>query len=331
MLNIFFLHRDVKKCARYHGDKHLNVSQKELTQIASNVYHNLVRNYPDRQKSHAEILSCIYKSPKNGGGHAKHPTVLWAMKSLSHYFYVVDLGIALKDEKLRRMQNMKEFPKKLQKKWKETHKSQVVLERLKQTPPPLDWFEMGDKWEDPTPCMPECYTHDGNNNSINVRESYRLYYAGHKYSLINLRWEPFAETPRFIAKCQKYIGSRPDILKAIKDELEKKYAETESVTESSLKKRKTVDKKLLETEKKELYEKLTETFKNARIVQRKTKQFSSLCDTERTQTFQVIDLNQTVKDIGKSFSSEILLISISLKKGVLEVEVSPPHDELLFF
>ena len=88
LLNFFYLDRDLKKCAKYHGDTHLNKMQVEYAQIASTVWWKLAKKH-DHLKEHFEknIKPKIYRST-----HEKHPVVLWATQSESHLLAVVQLG-----------------------------------------------------------------------------------------------------------------------------------------------------------------------------------------------------------------------------------------------
>lgn len=56
LLNVFFLDRDPKKCASYHGDQHIHKMPTEQAQIGSTVYHLLLRDQQDRIDSHSTVL-----------------------------------------------------------------------------------------------------------------------------------------------------------------------------------------------------------------------------------------------------------------------------------
>lgn len=228
MMNFFFLHLDPKQCARYHGDKHLNKMQTEYAQILSFVWYNLVferldelgEDFADLKAKAETLKSAMYKKNK---AHLKHPTVLWASKSQAHYFAVLHLGLALGDEKRRRIANMKNLPRDQQPKkaWQLEHKSEGMLKFLQTNVPPLALFPKGDQWTDPPKCMPAYLHTDSNGEPFSCIDSYRLFYAGNKVIIAELKWEPYVEEPDFIKPWQHYIKTRPDIEKAIQTDLEK--------------------------------------------------------------------------------------------------------------
>jgi hypothetical protein len=95
LLNFFFLDRDPVKCARYHGDKHLNKMQLESAQIASfvwhvNVFDGLSGAVDGQDEKFGDIKANIYKRSRS---HIHHPVVKWACQSPQHYLAICDLGI----------------------------------------------------------------------------------------------------------------------------------------------------------------------------------------------------------------------------------------------
>ena len=196
LLNFFFLDRDVEKCARYHGDKHLNKMQLEYAQIASTVMWII-------QKKHnfTDFSEKIYKPTHKG-----HPVVVWASKSTAHVLWIINLGIQLAKEKIIRAERAKEHGKK----WSIVHKSTPILHYIKTNLYEPEYFEMRDEWIDPPACMPECVKRS------NVIDSYRLYYAGPKVQLINLKWLPYVEEPPFLQEFKEIAESSKEIQEYIK-------------------------------------------------------------------------------------------------------------------
>ena len=244
LMNFFFLHLDPRKCARYHGDKHINKMQTEYAQILSTVWYKLVfdrdgddgnsgddgnggndRNGGDRGDRDYTIGQQLqFEALKKGmykKTHVNHPVVLWAAKSLAHYNAILDLGVALGDEKRRRIEQMKLLPKRQQKKWKPVHQSESVLRFLQQNKPSIGLFPNGDSWEDPPKCMPEYLHCDENGNPFTVEESYQLFYSGNKIKIARLKWEPYVETPDFVPKWQEYIENTPRVKKRLQRDYEK--------------------------------------------------------------------------------------------------------------
>lgn len=186
-LNMFFTSRDVEECARNHGDILIHKMPLEQAQIASTVKRvlherneyelakkegriTLVEQKKGRKTIVKEVIvgekiipddNIIYKSKKSAA-HRKHPVQQWACLSLRHYNWVVDLGIALLEERVKRIAfiNSEEFPRHIFKEkkkklpcWNPEHKSMQVLLHLKNNPPPLEWFAFGDSWIDPPKCV----------------------------------------------------------------------------------------------------------------------------------------------------------------------------------
>jgi hypothetical protein len=79
-MNIFFLNRNIRKCAEYHCDKHVVKMTLESVQILSSAAQLNGMNAP-------------YKIT-----HPNHPSVLWAQKSLNNWMFLWFLSAALNDE-----------------------------------------------------------------------------------------------------------------------------------------------------------------------------------------------------------------------------------------
>lgn len=198
LLNFFFLDRDPKKCARYHGDKHIHKMILEYAQIGSTVF------------SIVGVKHTLLYKPT----HKNHPIVVWASKSLAHLRAIIDLGIALGEERARRLV----LAHKLGKKWSTQHASTAVLVFMKHNLPPATVFQHRDAWSDPPLCMPKCL-HD---KGADVVDCYRLYYCGHKTEVTTLRWDPYVENPYFLEQCKQRISNMPDVMCDIRLEIEKK-------------------------------------------------------------------------------------------------------------
>jgi hypothetical protein len=198
-LNFFFLDRDVEACAAAHGDKHINKMQLEYAQIASTVVHLV-------NPALAPGLQ-VYKPT-----HKHHPVVKWAAQSRAHVMWIIDLGIALDKEKAKRAV----IAKQLGKKWSATHKSQAVLQMLKEKMFDALHFEQGDTWSDPPACMPDCL------KQADVVESYRLYYVGPKMQVLGLAWKPYADEPSFVEPSRKRLREMPGVEKYIQGEIQKR-------------------------------------------------------------------------------------------------------------
>jgi len=249
LMNFFFLDRDPKRCARYHGDKHLNKMQVEYAQILSFVWYRVVF---DRLDELSTLTACLSdddavqkmnmsefqnlvevhlllknvemlkgKMYKRAKSHLNHPVVKWASESRAHYLAVVKLGLALCEEKRRRIRHMETLPVAQRKPWKLKNASEDVLQFLQANVPPRMVFPKGDDWTDPPKCMPDYFHKDEHGQPLSVVQSYRLFYAGHKVKIAHLSWEPYVENPDFLEECQAYIRSRPDMIRGIENDLQK--------------------------------------------------------------------------------------------------------------
>lgn len=83
-MNIFFLHRNPRKCAKYHCDKHVIKMILESCQLMYTCHWT---------RSDGKPPPYIQLAP--GGGykptHAKHPCSLWLLESLDNYRWLVQL------------------------------------------------------------------------------------------------------------------------------------------------------------------------------------------------------------------------------------------------
>ena len=150
-MNIFFLDYDVKKCAKYHVDKHVVKMILETAQLLCGVHHVTVHDtVHDTAHDTAHVP---YKL-----SHKNHPCSIWTRKSLSNYLYLCELGLEL----------CKEYSYRYGKR----HKSQDVIEWCLVNRPNIK--DIG--FTEPAKAMPDEYKVDS------VVESYRNYYRGAKVS-----------------------------------------------------------------------------------------------------------------------------------------------------
>ena len=136
-MNIFFLDRDPVTAARLHSDQHVVKMVLETAQIlcAALFRHGIASPYKPT--------------------HARHPSVLWAGDSLSHWRWTRALGLALGEEYTYRRGRV--------------HASALVIAALPETPAIPDTC-----WTDPPQAMPDAY------RGADAVAAYRAYYAGEK-------------------------------------------------------------------------------------------------------------------------------------------------------
>jgi hypothetical protein len=85
-MNIFFLSMSIRRCAKYHFDKHVIKMILEYCQLLSTAWHVL-------QPEQAQVYlhnKLIYKST-----HINHPSTKWVREHINNYMYVVRLALQL--------------------------------------------------------------------------------------------------------------------------------------------------------------------------------------------------------------------------------------------
>jgi hypothetical protein len=140
-MNIFVLDLDVKKCAKYHVNRHCTKMIVEYAQLLCGVHH---------------VVESGYEIPYKLS-HKNHPSAIWARECIENYIWLCDLGLEL----------CKEYTYRYEKR----HKSQDVIEWCLTHKPKLQYMD------DLTPfvlAMPdECKVGD-------AVDSYREYYRTEK-------------------------------------------------------------------------------------------------------------------------------------------------------
>ena len=157
-MNIFFLSRKTRRCARWHCDKHVVKMILESTQMLYTANHE----HGGKAAIESGAPLCASTGRRGYKSHAKnHPCTKWVRESLVHYTWLLDLAFELVREHMFRFS-----PKTI-------HACHAHLLWLKANPPP------GLKavaWRDPPQAMPEELR---TNDSV---RSYIAYYNGPKRS-----------------------------------------------------------------------------------------------------------------------------------------------------
>jgi hypothetical protein len=153
-MNIFWLDKNLEKCAKYHCDKHVVKMCLEYAQILCSALH--LNNYKKPEE--------LYRLT-----HRNHPCVLWAAKSIHNWDYLMSLLVELN----------KEYKYRYNK--KENHKSANKMFSLDSI---LIINTFGEKWEKNIK-PPMCIEDDCKSNDL--IESYRKYYL--KYKLSFATWK----------------------------------------------------------------------------------------------------------------------------------------------
>ena len=142
-MNIFYLDKDTRTCAKYHCDKHTVKMILETAQLLCTAHHEL----------DGAVHDDLYKST-----HKNHPSAIWARQTRPHYKWLYDLFCDLCEEYTKR--------------YSKVHKTQRLIKHLINYPKYLSAKE--DYWIDPPQCMPDQYKCD------DTVQAYRNYYNGDK-------------------------------------------------------------------------------------------------------------------------------------------------------
>jgi hypothetical protein len=166
-MNIFFLHPNPTRCARWHCDKHVVKMILETAQLLYTAHWVLaasagvppaLETAPPRKD---QPTTHGYMSIHN----PKHPCAIWTRESLQHYQWLVVFGIALCNEYRVRFDN-------------KAHSCEKHLLWLYWNPP----AQLKDKgWVQPPKAMPEEYK-----RSKDSVRCYRLYYKENKGAVRNI-------------------------------------------------------------------------------------------------------------------------------------------------
>lgn len=88
-MNIFFLSANVKKCAKYHCNKHVVKMILEYVQLMSTAWHILDS---EQAEEHYENSLICKKS------HVNHPCNIWIRQHVNNYMFVGRLALAIVDQ-----------------------------------------------------------------------------------------------------------------------------------------------------------------------------------------------------------------------------------------
>ena len=162
-MNIFYLHRDPKKAARYQYNKHVVKMILESAQMLCTAHHC----YGNAEQK----LNVPYKQ-----AHLNHPSTIWARKSRSTYRWLYLHMIALGDEYTKR--------------YGKTHLTITKCAKFLNIPPV---HIQGDEWSQPPQAMPDEYK-----DPCSIK-AYWNYYIGEKHKVANQNERIYKEAPLFVS------------------------------------------------------------------------------------------------------------------------------------
>lgn len=150
-MNIFFLHLNQQKCAKWHVDKHVIKMILESIQLLCSAHHVC----PNKNNSYKPVYKLT---------HENHPCSKWVRESVSNYKWLVKLSKELCYEYTYR--------------YEKTHKSEQYINDLENNIP--DIKDIG--FTNPNQVMDDMYK--SNNNEIDdIIDAYKNYYYFEKYNL----------------------------------------------------------------------------------------------------------------------------------------------------
>ena len=157
-MNIFFLHPNPTRCARWHCDKHVVKMILETTQLLYTAHWAL--SLDKGQIPRFPTAPAPKGYPQNHGylpiNNPTHPSALWTRQSLQHYAWLCLLGLALCKEYRFRYNG-------------KTHSCEPHLIWLQQNVP-QDLQDIG--WTQPPQAMPDEYK-VSKNSVVSYREYYK--------------------------------------------------------------------------------------------------------------------------------------------------------------
>jgi hypothetical protein len=165
-MNLFYLDKDVKKCAEYHCDKHVVKMILETAQLLSTTHRVLDgEEYIKLSKNNRKLTYWKLNDEREQVLYQvfgiNHPVSLWVRKTSGNYEFALNLFIALNNEYEYR--------------YNKIHKSKELLNLLSILPKNITINEM----TSPALAMPEKYFC---NDEV---ESYRNYYRFDKKEILH--------------------------------------------------------------------------------------------------------------------------------------------------
>ena len=157
-MNLFLLHKNLKKCARQHCDKHVVKMILELAQLLSTTWWVIDPEAAEEMNSNG----LIYRKT-----HTNHPVAVWTREHVNNYKMVSQLAIELCREYTFR--------------YEKTHKTEEKIVFLMNNIPDLldDDNDLVEPWNTTPPkqCFPEHLKHE------DPIRGYRNYYNECKHHL----------------------------------------------------------------------------------------------------------------------------------------------------
>jgi len=113
-MNLFFLDRDLDRCAEYHIDKHVTKMVLEAAQLlTTTVWIDKLFGYVPEKLSSEQLKELNHAKSKEPSieertftrylpTHVSHPSAVWVRSSIEHYYWTVNYANALTEEAVYR-------------------------------------------------------------------------------------------------------------------------------------------------------------------------------------------------------------------------------------
>ena len=157
-MNIFYINANPIIAARELADDHIRKMQIESAQMCSVAHWENGSTAP-------------YKK-----SHTNHPSTKWVRASIQHYRWMIQHGLEICSE--------------FEKRYGKHHKTQDVLEWLRDNEPNIPDIE----FIDPPQCMPEEF------KQVDTIQAYRTFYIEDKVKIKQLKWNKINNKPEWIEK-----------------------------------------------------------------------------------------------------------------------------------
>ena len=155
-MNIFYINENPIIAAQELADDHIRKMQIESAQMCCTAHWETGSEAP-------------YKR-----AHWNHPSTKWARESIQHYYWLVEHGLEICDQFTKRYGKL--------------HKTQSVLEWLKQNKPQIP----DNGFTPPPQCMPEEF------RMVDTIEAYKNFYINDKIKIKKLTYNKLNNKPEWI-------------------------------------------------------------------------------------------------------------------------------------
>ncbi|KAG9395979.1 hypothetical protein J8273_2328 [Carpediemonas membranifera] len=195
-MNIFFLSRNRKECAKYYQNLHMKIILEIAQMLCSSYYLSLVPEdgSTDRLEEYTKSCPKLYRPTHKG-----HPMVHWVARTPENFQYAASLGLDLCAVYTGRRGR--------------THACEEIIQWCHDhPPPPVDLSDTGTtvygQTDNPDGCTPVPLCMPPQYRGTSTVDSYRAVYVGEKLEFLGSRrrvaaWTP-DEIPPFVEESKEW-------------------------------------------------------------------------------------------------------------------------------